>query len=142
MIAVCGPRIAPRGLVADGSEDTAGGIEDGERREQLAIEATVAGNQPVGLNLGVSADQEVRKDAGSRAALLTVLPPDSACQEMRVATQRLDADFVALEKPVALLPGWKMNTQLGINQIADRQGSFRGGVFQHGDCVVDEAFVG
>src|ERR1039457_6456836 len=89
MIAVCGRRIALRGRVADGSEDPAGGIEDGERREQLAIEATVAGNQPVGLNLGVGADQEVRKDAGSRAALLTVLPPDSACQEMRSEERRV-----------------------------------------------------
>ena len=77
------------------------------------------------MELGMSTDHEIGENASSRAALSTVLSPDSTGRKLRGSRQRFHADLIRHEKVIAVLLSREMDAKFCIYDIANYQGADR-----------------
>ena len=67
------------------------------------------------------ADEEVRQNSSPLPTLSPIIAPRAAGAKMRIAAESLNADFVGVQKGIAIPLFLKMNAELCIHNVADCQ---------------------
>ena len=67
----------------------------------------------------MGADEEVRQDPRSPSSLFAVCAPHAAGQKMGLPVQWFDADFVGMQKTIAIPMRPEMYAKFGVNEVAN-----------------------